>query len=108
MNLKELQKIIHQNAVEHGWWDSERQLPEILALIHSEVSEVLEEYRSNKGYAEVYYTGNNKPEGIPIELADIMIRVLDVAEHYGIDMEKVILEKHEYNLKRPYKHGKKV
>jgi NTP pyrophosphatase (non-canonical NTP hydrolase) len=48
-----------------------------------------------------------KPEGIPSELADIVIRVLDIAARKGIDIEKAILEKHEYNKTRPYKHGGK-
>lgn len=49
-----------------------------------------------------------KMEGIPSELADVIIRVLDMAEHYGIDIEAALKEKHAYNLTRPYKHGGKV
>ena len=46
-------------------------------------------------------------EGAPSELADIVIRVMDLCEHYGIDLEKVMEEKHKYNMERPYKHGGK-
>lgn len=46
-------------------------------------------------------------EGVPSELADIVIRVLDLAEYYGIDMGEAIAQKHAYNLTRPYKHGGK-
>ena len=49
-----------------------------------------------------------KMEGIPSELADVIIRVLDMCEHYGIDIEAALKEKHEFNKTRPYKHGGKV
>lgn len=48
-----------------------------------------------------------KMEGIPSELADVVIRVFDMAEHYGIDIEAALKEKHEFNKTRPYKHGGK-
>lgn len=48
-----------------------------------------------------------KPEGIAIELADAVIRILDYCGHVGIDIEKAIEIKHEYNKTRPYKHGGK-
>lgn len=51
--------------------------------------------------------GYAKPEGVPSELADIVIRAMDIAEFYGIDLGRAILEKMEYNQARPYKHGGK-
>ena len=43
----------------------------------------------------------------PGELFMLIIRVLDLAEYYGIDMGEAIAQKHAYNLTRPYKHGGK-
>jgi NTP pyrophosphatase (non-canonical NTP hydrolase) len=49
----------------------------------------------------------SKPEGIPSELADIVIRVFDMCGRYGIDLEAAIKEKMEYNTTRPHRHGGK-
>lgn len=105
--INEVAKQIHENAVDHGWWDEERGFPEVLALIHSEVSEALEEYRNGHLPTEVYTGNNGKPEGIPIELADVIIRVLDYCGYAGIDIDAAISQKHEYNRTRPYRHGGK-
>lgn len=105
--INEVAKEIHENAVEHGWWEDERSFPEIISLIHSEASEALEEYRNGHGAMEVYYGYDEKPEGIPIELADVIIRILDYCAYAGIDIDTAINEKHEYNKSRPYRHGGK-
>lgn len=94
--LATMQQKIHENAQNHGWWDNPRTIPELLVLIHSEVSEALEAYRNNDrvNYRE--------------ELADIAIRLLDHAEGYGIELAKEIAAKHERNVHRSYKHGGKL
>lgn len=51
---------------------------------------------------------DHKPEGIAIELADCIIRILDYCGHTGINIEEAIRVKHEYNKTRPYRHGGKA
>ena len=213
MKMNKFAAEVHQNAVEHGWWDEERTFGEIIALCHSELSEALEEYRANRPM--LYFPCNSgglcvddrplenltcgsrvrkasdpetfcsarskKPEGIAVELADCIIRILDWfgkeemsaddlmaeakkqvmcdvparifasslgdciarwhlllslayscwcrasgtyasalrmalciceiqkwAEDNGVDMEKILDIKHEYNKGRPYRHGGKA
>ena len=132
-SLNELAKDIHENAVAHGWWDGdERTFGDVIALCHSELSEALEEYRNGKPMLycdkkdgdwcdgkcvscdECYRireeTGKvpNKPEGIAVEMADCIIRILDWCGKEGIDIDEIIRIKNEYNKTRPYKHGGKV
>ena len=114
-SINVLAKKIHENALNHGWYSGEeRSFGEIIALCHSELSEALEEHRNGKDVNEIYYNGNNnlisnirKPEGIPVELADCIIRILDYCSYKNIDIDEAIELKHEYNKTRPYKHGGK-
>ncbi|QJC52740.1 hypothetical protein HGI30_15000 [Paenibacillus albicereus] len=106
--INDLVNAAHQNAISKGWWDEDRSFGEIIALIHSEASEALEDFRVGKQPDEVWYENGDKPCGIPSELADIVIRVLDAAGRYGIDLESIIAEKMAYNATRPVRHGGKV
>ena len=107
MDLNKLAKDIHSNARSHGWWDEPRDFGTVIALCHSELSEALGEHRNGHQPREFYFN-DSKPEGIPIELADCIIRILDYCGKENIDIENALKIKHEYNKTRAYKHGGKV
>ena len=128
-SLNELARDINENAVLHGFWDEVRNYGETLALIHSEISEALEEHRAGKpaAYVPVHQEGCQhsegeaqpslecmkycKLEGHVVELADALIRILDLvhveAKYEGVDFEMLVERKMIYNANRPYKHGKR-
>jgi hypothetical protein len=100
-------KEIHNLAKEKGWWEEDRELSDVLLLVVCEIAEAYEEFRNHKAPTEIYYGEDGKPEGIPIEIGDAVIRIFDLCEHFGINIEEAIRIKHEYNKTRPYRHGGK-
>lgn len=120
--LRQLVKQSYENSKAHGFHDDPEQesVPLKLALIHSEVSEILEEHRRG---APILYHGsigpagvrdpqlirrhNFKPEGLGPEIADAVIRLADLCGQLGIDLEAMVSLKHAYNVTRPRKHGKR-
>lgn len=107
IKINEFAQEVHENAIAHGWWDEKRSFPEVIALVHSELSEALEEYRMGFGPDLIYPGKDGKPEGLPIELADAILRILDYCACAGIDIEEALKLKHAYNKGRPYRHGGK-
>jgi hypothetical protein len=125
LGLSALAKEVHAIAVDHGWWPqdgSERNPYELLALIHSEVSEAMEHLRNgNFGQHQwgiFYHLGVDcpcrdmdckpgKPDGWAIEMIDIIIRALDALAAQAVDIDYTMAIKIDYNRSRPYRHGGK-
>jgi len=103
-NFDSLQYEIHENAINHGWWDNERVDGELIVLIHAELSECVEALRE----------GNPESKRIPgfchavEELADAVIRIMDMAEARKWDLSGAILAKHGHNQGRRMRHGGKL
>jgi len=110
--LNNMIKDSYQTALDKGWHepDNEKTFLESAMLIITELSEAVDEFRNGRAYNEVYYNDDkpDKPEGIPIEMADVLIRLFDTCAQFGIDLESAYKIKSKYNLSRPYRHGNKV
>lgn len=107
ITIREAQQLIGEWGKRKGWEFTEKDIPEKLMLICTEASEAMEDYRKDDmiTYSVLDIQGNNKPCGFPSELADIIIRVLHLADHLGIDMQNEIQTKMNYNELRDHRHG---
>lgn len=123
--LNELAKQVNTLAHGKGWYLTNKSFGEVIALIHYELSEALGQHRNNRRAddlfvgersfryvptdlinAEILAGHGHKPEGIGIELADAVIRIMDYSHEVGIDLDAAIRIKMLYNETRAYKHSK--
>ena len=107
-SLRDWQELAHDNAVAHGF--IEQTLPESCALLHSEVSELFEAYRKNTLWlpCDKVLPNGQSLTSAGEEIADIILRALDISARLGLDIERVVEIKHAYNVSRPYLHGGKL
>lgn len=95
---------VHQVAIDHGWWETDRNNGEMIALMHSELSEALEALR----HGDPPDDHISAFTGTEAEFADVIIRIMDMAVARGLRVPEAVIAKMEYNRTRPYKHGGKL
>jgi NTP pyrophosphatase (non-canonical NTP hydrolase) len=131
--MEQLIKKAHEVAKEKGFWETERNVPEILMLVVSELAEALEALRKDhyadkaavkdlyndieiNKYEDEFNIMNgpwkagfeaNVKSSFEDEIADVAIRLFDLCGGLNIDLQKHIELKMMYNSMRAYKHGKK-
>ncbi len=123
MDINELCRKAHKNAINKGFYKKAREKGTLLMLIVSELGEALEADRKNRYANNSIYYGLQAVEEAPEEnkinmfetcikdtfedeLADAVIRIADLAGYLDIDLERHIIAKMKYNETRKEKHGK--
>lgn len=112
-SLERMAARIHENAVNKGFWNgtpctscgtpAPRNKGESLALIHSEISELLEEERVHDSQSEKIPNHTKREE----EAADALIRLLDYCHAYNLKLGHAAIAKAIFNTTRPHMHNKK-
>jgi len=100
--------------VRRSGFDESPRVDTMVALLHSEVSELLEAWRKGRLDKPSDHAEAMAAAGVPVmtcaaeEVADIIIRALNTAHVLGVDPDKAVREKMAFNATRPHKHGGKV
>jgi len=106
--LDAMQAMVHETAVAKGWWETPEPIAVKIALMHSELSEALEHIRAGHDPDEIWFEDDGKPDGVAVEFADVVIRIMDTLAFYGVSLSEALVMKAEYNHGRPYRHGGKA
>jgi NTP pyrophosphatase (non-canonical NTP hydrolase) len=100
--INELSTNIHESNVKAGWWTDlktglkkDRNVGELLCLVHSEISEAMEGHRKNQMDDKLPHRSM-----FEVELADAMIRIFDIAGAHNLDLGGAMAEKIAYNKNR--------
>ena len=108
--LSDLARRCFNQSCESGFWNETRNMGEMIALMHSELSEVLEVIRS--GNPLMSNLNPRMSEHVPSitalaeEFADLFIRMGDFCAGFDIDLGEAVILKMQFNATRPHKHGK--
>ncbi len=103
--INEMAKAVWNITEEKGFHRNRSRLEKI-ALVMSELGEAVEAERNR--LPEFYFTDTGKPDGIAVELADAVIRIMDMFVTEGWDLEKTLRMKISYNELRSKQHGGKA
>lgn len=85
-----------------GWYDDDWSIDRSLCLIHAEVAEVTEALRAGNPVDSKCL----EYSAAEVELADVIIRIMDLAHRMDWNIPGAVSAKMEFNKTRPYKHGK--
>jgi len=111
MNLNELAQQVYNNAAAHGFHDDDtrrERIAEFIANLHGEVSELWEAWRKGNLHKACDKATSEPLTCAEEELADILIRTLDTAVTMGVDIDRAVRIKSQYNEGRPRMHGGKL